>query len=634
MVKITDFGIASVLGLAKSKFSMRMNIGEVSAESSIVESRSSGTVTHMPPEQFINYAACDQRSDVYAFGIVLYQMVTGGKLPFFSHNIQEMYRLHSYAQVPWLDSALFPMIQRCLEKKPERRYETFEELRADLELLLRRQTGEEIRPPTVAEFEAWELNNKGTSLEKVGRFDEAIVCYDKALDINSHIVETWFNKGNSLVSLGHFDEALKCHEKALEINPRHQFGWTNKAVALHALGRFEEANGCCDRALEINPKSVSAWSNKAASLGFLGSFDEAMKCVDKALEIDPLYVKAWINKGVILRRKGRFDEALMCYSKALDINPEQDEAWSNRGVILSKKGHLEEALMCYNKALEFNPLNGDYWFNRATIFLKTGRFEEAIKNFNKALEINPKHRGASINKMLAEQEWSRRNGARAKSGNLDDPEAERKAEMWALKLENEQDYHGLANMFNSTDYAHDPLHFKKKFYAKGALKRAGSKAVDVILEETAKEGVGCSDLAELLANIGDARAIPLLKRMLDRGCFSSSSQVYFVEEFVKKYPDLHGKVETSECAVCGKNRPVAEMRRASERFGSPFKYFCSDTCWSKRGRIVGSKFPGAKNCPYYSEGICRAGGDHTCSLSFGSYDTTCFVYKSSVKGSR
>ncbi|MGA7075465.1 MAG: serine/threonine-protein kinase [Halobacteriota archaeon] len=56
-VKITDFGLAGVLEVEGA----------------------AGTPSHMPPEQFTDAASCDERSDIYAFGVVLYQMVTGGE---------------------------------------------------------------------------------------------------------------------------------------------------------------------------------------------------------------------------------------------------------------------------------------------------------------------------------------------------------------------------------------------------------------------------------------------------------------------------------------------------------------------------------------------------------------------------
>jgi eukaryotic-like serine/threonine-protein kinase len=84
VVKITDFGLAGVLGTTRttSEFSLDMQQGRVGLLGQTIEGTGFGTVTHMPPEQFTNAAACDQRSDIYAFGIVLYQIVTAGALPF------------------------------------------------------------------------------------------------------------------------------------------------------------------------------------------------------------------------------------------------------------------------------------------------------------------------------------------------------------------------------------------------------------------------------------------------------------------------------------------------------------------------------------------------------------------------
>jgi tetratricopeptide (TPR) repeat protein/predicted amidophosphoribosyltransferase len=405
-IKITDFGLADFLGSA-------------------MESKSCGTPTHMSPEQFINSGECDERSDVYAFGIVLYQMATSGRLPFLipmpgDKSSEEqarfwngMCRLHIQAEVPQLSSPLFSIIKRCLEKKPERRYQTFGELRADLELLLKRQTGETIKLPNAAEFGAREWNNKGTSLEKVGRYEEAIKCYEKALEINPQQTETWFNKGNSLGRLGRFDEATKCHDKALEINPQHPTGWNNKGVSLQDLGRFDEAIKCYEKALKINPRNADAWSNKGVSLTDLGRFDEAIKCCEKALEINPKKVNAWVNKGNSLRRLGRFDEAIKCHDKALEIDPQNAGAWNNKGVSLVKLGRFDEAIACYEKALEINPQQADAWYNMGNSFLKLGRFDKAIKCYEKTIEINPRYSAALVNKGVAERLLGlRRDGAK------------------------------------------------------------------------------------------------------------------------------------------------------------------------------------------------------------------------------
>ncbi len=70
----------------------------------------------------------------------------------------------------------------------------------------------------------------------------------------------WNNKGNTLARLGHFDEALACYERALEIDPDYRGAWVNKGYVLTKLGRYDEATSCADRVLRLNerPRSRSA----------------------------------------------------------------------------------------------------------------------------------------------------------------------------------------------------------------------------------------------------------------------------------------------------------------------------------------------------------------------------------------
>jgi len=195
-------------------------------------------------------------------------------------------------------------------------------------------------------------------------------------------------------------------------------------------------------------------------------------------------------------------------------------------------------------------------------------------------------------------------------------------DVWARNLKEKKDYRALAAVFNSQDYSKEFGKFAKEKSASSVLKEAGLEAVDAIIEETAKEGVGCYELACLLAYMDAKKAVPLLKKLWDRGRFNPYSGKESIRNFVNRYPELHGEAETFKCALCGKVRPVAEMR------GGGDKYFCLDTCWSKRGRIIGSTYSGALGCPFYSEGMCMVGeGNNTCSLGFGTYATTCYVYQ-------
>ncbi|MDD5311456.1 MAG: tetratricopeptide repeat protein [Dehalococcoidia bacterium] len=412
MVKITDFGLAGVLGSSEPGGIIKLNIKDkgIGLSCMTVGGASFGTPTHMPPEQFTAAAECDQRSDIYSFGIVLYQMATGGKVPFTADPAgadereaagrywKVMEYLHAKSPVPRIDSPLYPLIERCLEKDPNKRYQTFRELREELEPLLRQQTAEVMHPPELKELEAQEWSNKGGSLFNLGKYDEAIRCLDKALELDPRIITAWNNKGASLSKLGKYEEAIRCCDKALEIDLRYVSAWCNKGVILNALGKCTEAIVCYEKALQIDPENADVWNNKGISFNYSGKYEEAIGCCDKALQIDPRNAAAWINKAVSLYALGKYTEAIVFCDKALQIDPGNAAAWINKATSLYALGKYTEAIVFCDKALQIDPGNTIVWNFKGSCLHALGRYEDAIVCSDKALQTDPGNTNAWNNK--------------------------------------------------------------------------------------------------------------------------------------------------------------------------------------------------------------------------------------------
>ena len=399
IAKITDFGLAGVLREFPSMGAAGLGASGLSGQTML--GTGFGTPTHMAPEQFDNAAGCDERSDIYSFGVVLYQMATGGQVPFpipTGADWQVVRQLHRESPVPQLDSPLLPIIQRCLEKSPEKRYQTFKEVRNNLEPLLQHETGEVIIPPQSKELEAWEWSNKGVSLAHLSRHEESIFCFDKALALDPCSANAWMNKGSSLNSLGRNEESILCFDKALALGPRNAAAWTNKGNSLSSLGRDEEAILCFDKALELDLRNAAAWTNKGGSLHRLGRDEEAIRCFDKALELDLRNAAAWTNKGNSLNSLGCNEAAICCFDKALALDPRNVNAWTNRGNSLDSLGCNEAAVLSYDKALALDPRNANAWTNKGNSLRSLGRYEESIFCCDKALEFDLRNAAAWTNK--------------------------------------------------------------------------------------------------------------------------------------------------------------------------------------------------------------------------------------------
>ncbi|NIS59931.1 MAG: tetratricopeptide repeat protein [Proteobacteria bacterium] len=404
ILKVTDFS------LSKALFEPNPRLGATSpTEVSDPRKRESvmGTFPYMSPEHFLCFGGANIQSDIYSFGVMLYEMLTG-KRPLSAESVPQWRDVHlkikplePRATVPSISEGLNDLTMRCLAKNPAERPGNFLVIMDTLETMLREQFHEEIPSSTSEALESWEYSNKGVSLCNVGRFEEAISCFDKALSTDPQNYHAWLNKGVAVGTLGYAEEELECYDKALAITSEYAETWYNKGLALHHLGRFEEALYCYDRALTINPHQAEVWVNKGSALGNLGRFEKELSCYEKALTIKPDHAKAWIDKAFVLIKLGLFEEANACCDKALAISPGLAEAWANKASALGVLKRFDETIRCTEEALAINPYLCEAWVSKGLALWNLGRFEEAISCYEKTLTIDPRHAGAWFNKGLA-----------------------------------------------------------------------------------------------------------------------------------------------------------------------------------------------------------------------------------------
>ncbi len=142
-VKITDFGVAQLKGM-----------GLATTPGGLV-----GTIAYMSPEQALGIEV-DSRSDVFSFGVSLFELITG-RLPFEAPNEAALITRVASARAPELrifrsdvPPALKMVVEKALQKRVEKRYQTMDELLIDLRapadrspMLTRTRAGTSVRLP-------------------------------------------------------------------------------------------------------------------------------------------------------------------------------------------------------------------------------------------------------------------------------------------------------------------------------------------------------------------------------------------------------------------------------------------------------------------------------------------------------
>lgn len=309
---VTDFGLVKLQGSVEER---RTELNLAGRDTSLT---STGTVLGTP-----NYCAPEQwlqedvgvPADLYAMGVVLYEMSTG-QLPFeagagplglgqlLSQVISEEPVPPSQLQ-PAIPDRLEKIILRLLSKEASARHATAWELREDLVSVYQEVTGKSYPRPVPKPVEAVVdvLNNKAVSLYSLGRKKPAEQTWQQALKLDSLHPDVVFNRGWLLWKLGrHSAQELTSMLRQVKVTYRR--GAVHCGLAHLLGGEWEQAE-----------------QNFQAALG------EREAAQDSSV---------WRHLGDARMGQERFPEAVAAYRKALTLNPGDQEAQRHLGMAEKK----------------------------------------------------------------------------------------------------------------------------------------------------------------------------------------------------------------------------------------------------------------------------------------------------------
>lgn len=437
-LKLTDFGLSKTILTVDAVMRIYEDEEEGNYPDLTREGKRAGTLPYMAPEQFTSINPIDERSDIYSFGVTLFRMTTG-RMPFEGKSAKDWMFHHIFTKPadpfkfsPKIPPDLRAIIFKCLSKRQEERFESFEAVQSMLEHVLWKGFGEKVPDLDEEQMEVWELCNKGLSYDRLGRSDEALGFYNKALTLAPADATALCNKGVALDNLERTEEALECYESALRLNPYLAEAWTNKGILLDSQGKTGEALLCYEKAIEVNPRYIDAWMNRGASLAAMGKITAALESFDISLEISPEFAEGWLTRGAALLELDLPAEALSSFNRCLSLDEALVEAWNGKGTALALLDRYEKALRCFQRALELAPSNLDSLRGMGNVFLNLNRLQDSLECFQEVLAINPDDlealggEGAVLAAMEKEEEAIQRFDRILKSCPMD-------AETWKLK---------------------------------------------------------------------------------------------------------------------------------------------------------------------------------------------------------
>lgn len=390
-LKVTDFGISKGLYDIQeiSNISNQNEYTGLTQEGTFI-----GTLMYSSPEQILDSSSISYHSDMYSFGIVLYQLISGGNFPYSLKN--KTSSVH-FAQMHLQDSLiktehpLFPIVSKCMARDPRDRYndyyELLEELKAtcnNLNIYLPKETS--IDNPILEE-----LYTKCASYITLKQYDKAQQAINEYLEIEQVNSSAWAIKGRIEMHLGNYNNALHPTLKSLNIDPYNTHTLNNLGLIYKNIGNIKKAIYFLEKAVEYDPFNSGALANLSISYGNNKEFQKAASCILKALELAPDKETLQFNAGniaAIVMKNGLPEASFKILKKLVLLDKENAVNWFNLGLHYESLKDFKNAVICFKNVVRLKPNDEESIFKMVDYTAALGNFEDAISYCDKLIYMN------------------------------------------------------------------------------------------------------------------------------------------------------------------------------------------------------------------------------------------------------
>ena len=181
-------------------------------------------------------------------------------------------------------------------------------------------------------------NNLAGAIRRKGAFDEAILHYRRALELEANHPLANYNLAELLIDHGDLDEAVQRLNWILRDNPNDARAYYTLAHALSKQGKQNEAIAYYGRALRLLPDFAAAHTDLANLMLERGNTSGALEHYREAVKLQPHNPQAHYNLAVGLVRNGESEAAISELETALRLDPKYPDAEPLLRDLLAEKG--------------------------------------------------------------------------------------------------------------------------------------------------------------------------------------------------------------------------------------------------------------------------------------------------------
>ncbi|MEM9121503.1 MAG: tetratricopeptide repeat protein [Cyanobacteria bacterium P01_F01_bin.56] len=234
--------------------------------------------------------------------------------------------------------------------------------------------------------------------------EKALDTCDAALQTNSFWGNqsptlVWRTRGQILHQMGQPQQALIAYDRALQLEPNESVTLAYRCQTLVETGEYMHGITACQAALAgdgnwLGETPALTWGYQGQAHTQLGDYAKAIDAYDRAVALEPENAEHWLQQGWLLEQIEEFAAAALSYTRAVELTPESSRGLVGQCRTLNQQTQFEAAQAACEQALAGNgdwwPLGAaQAWRELAHAKAGLGEYESALAAINRAVGIHP-----------------------------------------------------------------------------------------------------------------------------------------------------------------------------------------------------------------------------------------------------
>jgi len=232
---------------------------------------------------------------------------------------------------------------------------------------------------------------RGDFYFKKSDYPHALESYDHALQIGGRDPQSdlliYENRGSALESLGRHEEAIADFTRAIALDPQDTIAYSNRATVLLRSNRLALAIADLSEVIRLEPADGRAFYERGTAYERSGALEKALNDYREAVRLRPGFAPAAAALGRLLAARNP-GEALENLSAAIRLDP-RSAALRTRANLYLSLGQPERALADFDQVIANDGADGIAFLDRGVAKAKLGDFTGAVADYTRSLALAP-----------------------------------------------------------------------------------------------------------------------------------------------------------------------------------------------------------------------------------------------------